>query len=99
MNTIVNPPNQVESFAVIKVVGVGGSGCNAIDRMMDEGLQGVDFIAINTDAQALMLSKAPKRVRIGEKLTRGLGAGGNADIGQKAAEESADELYEVLKGS
>src|SRR4030065_1545351 len=96
MNTIVNPPNQLESFANIKVVGVGGGGCNAIDRMIDEGLQGVEFIAINTDAQALMLSKAPIRVRIGEKLTRGLGSGGNSDIGKKAAEESADELYDVL---
>lgn len=99
MNTIVNPPNQVESFAVIKVVGVGGGGCNAIDRMIDEGLQGVDFIAINTDAQALMLSKAPTRVRIGDKLTRGLGSGGNAETGKRAAEESQEELYEVLRGA
>jgi cell division protein FtsZ len=99
MNTIVNPPNQVESFAVIKVVGVGGGGCNAIDRMIDEGLQGVDFIAINTDAQALMLSKAPTRVRIGDKLTRGLGSGGNPETGKRAAEESAEDLYEVLRGA
>src|SRR4030067_235856 len=99
MNTIVNPPNQVESFAVIKVVGVGGGGCNAVDRMINEGLQGVDFIAINTDAQALMLCKASARVRIGEKLTRGLGSGGNPEQGRKAAEESAKELYEVLKGA
>jgi len=91
--------NQVESFARIKVVGVGGGGCNAVDRMISEGLQGVDFIAINTDAQALMLSKAPTRVRIGEKLTRGLGSGGNPEQGRKAAEESAEELYEVLKGA
>ena len=77
MNAMVNPPNQVESFANIKVVGVGGGGCNAIDRMIEEGLHGVEFIAINTDAQALMLSKAPTRVRIGDKLTRGLGSGGN----------------------
>ncbi len=69
-------PNQLESFANIKVVGVGGGGCNAVNRMIEEGLQGVEFIAINTDAQALMLSKAAKRVRIGEKLTRGLGSGG-----------------------
>jgi cell division protein FtsZ len=94
---MVNPPNQVESFAKIKVVGVGGGGCNAVDRMIEEGLQGVEFIAVNTDAQALMLSKAPIRVRIGDKLTRGLGSGG--EIGQKAAEESADEMYDVLKGS
>ncbi len=94
-----NQSIQPESFARIKVVGVGGGGCNAIDRMMDEGLQGVDFIAINTDAQALMLSRAPTRVRIGEKLTRGLGSGGNPEQGRKAAEESAEDLYEVLRGS
>jgi cell division protein FtsZ len=88
-----------EGFARIRVVGVGGGGCNAINRMIAEGLSGVDFIAVNTDAQALMLSNAPTRVRIGDKLTRGLGVGGKADLGAKAAEESADELYEVLKGS
>ena len=99
MNTIVNPPNQVESFANIKVVGVGGGGCNAVDRMIEEGLQGVEFIAVNTDAQALMLSKAPTRVRIGDKLTRGLGSGGNPEVGQKAGEESAEEMYDVLRGS
>jgi cell division protein FtsZ len=92
-------PNQIESFARIKVVGVGGGGCNAVDRMIDEGLQGVDFVAVNTDAQALMLSKAPIRVRIGEKLTRGLGSGGDPEVGRKATEESAEELYNVLKGS
>ena len=94
-----NQPIQVESFARIKVVGVGGGGCNAIDRMLSEGLQGVEFIGINTDAQALMLCQASMRVRIGEKLTRGLGSGGNPEQGRKAAEESAEELYEVLKGS
>ena len=99
MNAVVNPPNQIESFANIKVVGVGGGGCNAIDRMIDEGLQGVDFIAINTDAQALMLSKAPTRVRIGDKLTKGLGSGGNPETGRKAGEESAEELYAVMKGA
>jgi cell division protein FtsZ len=100
MSTITpNQPIQLESFAHIKVVGVGGGGCNAVDRMIDEGLQGVDFVAINTDAQALLLSRAGTRVRIGEKLTRGLGSGGNPEQGKKAAEESADELYEVLKGS
>ncbi|MCI0520685.1 MAG: cell division protein FtsZ [Chloroflexi bacterium] len=92
-------PNQLESFARIKVIGVGGGGCNAVDRMIDEGLKGVDFIAINTDAQALLLTKAPIRVRIGEKLTRGLGSGGDPEMGRKAAEESAEELYEVLKGA
>ena len=88
-----------ESFARIKVVGVGGGGCNAVNRMIDEGLQGIEFICVNTDAQALQLSKAPTRVRIGDKTTRGLGSGGNPDVGRKAAEESAEELYEVLKGS
>ncbi len=88
-----------ESFARIKVVGVGGGGCNAVNRMIDEGLQGIEFITVNTDAQALQLSKAPTKVRIGDKTTRGLGSGGNPDVGRKAAEESAEELYEVLKGS
>lgn len=91
-------PNT-ESFARIKVVGVGGGGSNAVNRMIEEGLAGIEFLAVNTDAQALLLSDAPKRVRIGDKLTRGLGAGGNPEIGQKAAEESAEEIYEVLKGT
>ena len=90
---------QTEGFAQIKVVGVGGGGVNAINRMIAEGIRGVEFVAINTDAQALMLAQAPKRVRIGDKLTRGLGAGGNPEVGEKAAEESSDELYEVLKGA
>jgi cell division protein FtsZ len=99
MTNIINAPSQMESFARIKVVGVGGGGCNAVDRMIDEGLQGVEFVAVNTDAQALMLSKATTRVRIGEKLTRGLGSGGDPEVGEKATEESAEELYGVLKGS
>lgn len=99
MSTFTNMPNQVESFARIKVVGVGGGGCNAVDRMIDEGLQGVDFVAVNTDAQALMLSKAQTRVRVGEKLTRGLGSGGDPETGRKATEESAEDMYNVLKGS
>ena len=94
-----NVPNQYESFARIKVVGVGGGGCNAVDRMIDEGLQGVEFVAVNTDAQALLLSKASTRVRVGEKLTRGLGSGGDPEMGRKATEESAEELYGVLKNS
>jgi len=89
----------VETFARIKVIGVGGAGQNAVNRMIDEGIQGVEFIATNTDAQALALSKSPLRVRLGDKLTRGLGAGGDPEIGRKAAEESADELYNVLKGA
>lgn len=88
-----------ENFAQIKVVGVGGGGGNAVNRMISEGLGGVEFISVNTDNQALMLSRAKTRVRIGDKLTRGLGAGGNPEIGRKAAEESADELYEVLRGA
>ncbi len=90
---------STESYARIKVIGVGGGGSNAVNRMMDEGIQGVEFIAVNTDAQALMLSKASVRVRLGDKLTRGLGAGGDPEVGRKAAEETADELYNVLKGS
>ena len=89
----------VETFARIKVIGVGGGGQNAVNRMMEEGIEGVEFIAANTDAQALTLAKAPIRVRLGDKLTRGLGAGGDPEIGRKAAEESADELYNVLKGA
>jgi cell division protein FtsZ len=90
---------RAESPAQIKVVGVGGGGQNAVNRMIAEGLVGIEFIAVNTDQQALMLSHAPIRVRIGEKVTRGLGAGGNAEIGEKAAEESADEIYGLLKGA
>jgi cell division protein FtsZ len=90
---------ELENIACIRVVGVGGGGCNAVNRMIHEGINGVDFIAVNTDNQALLLSDAPLRVRIGEKLTRGLGAGGHPEVGEKAAEESQDELYEVLKGS
>ena len=90
---------QVENFARIRVVGVGGGGSNAVNRMLEEGIAGVEFIAVNTDAQALMLSNAPVRVRIGDKLTRGLGVGGDPELGRKAAEESVDELHQVLEGS
>lgn len=90
---------EVENFARIRVVGVGGGGSNAVNRMIEEGVTGVDFIAINTDAQALLLSNAPTRVRIGEKLTRGLGSGGDPQQGEKAAEESVEDLDEVLRGS
>ncbi len=88
-----------EGFAKIRVVGVGGGGSNAVNRMVAERIQGVDFIAANTDAQALMLSSAPVRVRMGDGRTRGLGAGGRPEMGSKAAEESADELSDVLTGS
>jgi cell division protein FtsZ len=93
------PTKSAETFARIKVVGVGGGGVNAVNRMIAEGIQGVEFVAVNTDAQALLLAKAPTKVRIGDKLTRGLGAGGNPDVGRKSAEESAEELYNVLKGA
>ncbi len=88
-----------ENFAQLKVVGVGGGGSNAVDRMIEAGVQGVEFIAVNTDAQALLHSSAPRRIRIGDKLTKGLGSGGNPVIGQKAAEESSEELAEALRGA
>ena len=94
-----NYQNLGESFARIKVIGVGGAGCNAVNRMIDEGMQGLEFIAINTDSQALIASKADKRVRIGDKSTRGLGAGGNPEVGRTAAEESRDEIREALVGA
>lgn len=92
-------PQFVENFAKIKVVGVGGGGQNAVNRMIEEGIQGVEFISVNTDAQALMLSNAPQRLRIGDKLTKGLGSGGNPEIGQRAAEESREEIKEMLEGA
>ena len=95
----INQQAQTESYARIKVIGVGGGGCNAVNRMIAEGIQGIEYISVNTDGQALMQSMAKTRVRIGDKSTRGLGAGGIPDMGKKAAEESAEELYAVLKGS
>ena len=89
----------VDNFAQIKVIGVGGGGQNAVNRMIEEGIQGVEFISVNTDSQALMLSNAPQRLRIGEKLTRGLGSGGNPEIGHRAAEESRDEIAQLLEGA
>ena len=89
----------VENVAQIKVLGIGGGGSNAVNRMIDAGIQGVEFIAINTDAQALMLSQAPQRLRIGDKLTKGLGSGGNPEIGMKAAEESVEDLQALVKGA
>lgn len=87
------------SFAQIKVIGVGGAGCNAINRMVQYGLRGVDFIAINTDRQALYLSKAETKIQIGEKLTKGLGAGADPEVGRKAAEESREAIIEALRGT
>ncbi|PYZ93232.1 cell division protein FtsZ [Salipaludibacillus keqinensis] len=90
---------DMEQLATIKVIGVGGGGSNAVNRMIENGLQGVDFIAVNTDAQALHLSKADHKLQLGGKLTRGLGAGANPEIGKKAAEESRDQLEEQLTGA
>ncbi|MCT2344202.1 cell division protein FtsZ [Niallia taxi] len=90
---------NIDSLAVIKVIGVGGGGNNAVNRMIEHGVQGVEFIAVNTDAQALNLSKAEIKMQIGGKLTRGLGAGANPDVGKKAAEESKEQIEEALKGA
>lgn len=89
----------MEGFAQIRVIGVGGGGSNAVNRMIQANMSGIEFIAMNTDAQALLLNEAPRHIHIGEKLTRGLGAGGNPGVGGKAAEENAEEIYEALKGS
>ncbi len=91
--------NDAESAAKIIVVGVGGAGNNAVNRMVDENITGVEFIGINTDKQALQLCKAPKLLQIGEKLTKGLGAGAKPEIGEKAAEESSEEISAALKGA
>src|SRR5215468_7613750 len=86
-------------LAVIKVVGVGGGGGNAVNRMIDAGLKGVEFVAVNTDAQALLVSDADVKLDIGRQLTRGLGAGSDPDVGRQAAEDHRDEIEEVLKGA
>ncbi|MBT2735450.1 cell division protein FtsZ [Neobacillus sp. C211] len=90
---------NLDSLATIKVIGVGGGGNNAVNRMIEHGVQGVEFIAVNTDAQALNLSKAEVKMQIGAKLTRGLGAGANPDVGKKAAEESKEQLEAALSGA
>lgn len=89
--------SDIENFALIKVVGVGGGGSNAVNRMIRAELMGVEFIAVNTDAQALLLSDAPHKIRIGDKVTKGLGAGADPSIGRKAAEDDSEKLYEALK--
>jgi cell division protein FtsZ len=91
-----NPQNYL---AVIKVVGIGGGGVNAVNRMIDAGLKGVEFIAINTDAQALLMSDADAKLDIGRELTRGLGAGSDPEVGRQAAEEHSEEIEEILKGA
>jgi cell division protein FtsZ len=90
---------NLDSLATIKVIGVGGGGNNAVNRMIEHGVQGVEFIAVNTDAQALNLSKAEVKMQIGSKLTRGLGAGANPEVGKKAAEESKEQLEDALRGA
>lgn len=90
---------SLDSLATIKVIGVGGGGNNAVNRMIEHGVQGVEFIAVNTDAQALNLSKASVKLQIGTKLTRGLGAGANPEVGKKAAEESKEQIEEALLGA
>ena len=90
------PNNSGEHLAVIKVVGVGGGGTNAVNRMVEAGVKGVEFIAVNTDRQALLMSDADKTIHIGEELTRGLGAGANPEVGCQAAEESRAEIREAL---
>jgi cell division protein FtsZ len=90
---------NLDSLATIKVIGVGGGGNNAVNRMIEHGVQGVEFIAVNTDAQALNLSKAEVKMQIGAKLTRGLGAGANPEVGKKAAEESKEQLEAALSGA
>ena len=92
-------PNENEAAAKILVIGVGGAGNNAVNRMVDEDILGVEFIGVNTDRQALQLCKAPQTVQIGEELTKGLGAGAKPEIGAKAAEESTEELTELMKGA
>ena len=90
---------NMDDTAVIKVIGVGGAGNNAVNRMIESGIEGVEFVAVNTDRQALMLSKAGTKIQIGEKITRGLGAGANPDIGAQAAEESRQEISDAIKGA
>ena len=89
--------SDIENFALIKVVGVGGGGSNAVNRMIRAELMGVEFIAVNTDAQALLMSDAPHKIRIGDKITKGLGAGADPSVGRKSAEDDSEKLYEALK--
>ena len=94
-----NNITMMDGTATIKVIGVGGAGNNAVNRMIEAGIKGVDFIAVNTDRQALQTSKANTKIQIGEKITRGLGAGANPDVGAQSAEESKSEVAEVLRGA
>jgi len=94
-----NPSTEIDTFAIIKVVGVGGSGGNAINRMIQAKVKGIEFVAINTDAQALLHNEAPVKVQIGKETTGGLGSGSDVEMGRKSVEENKDEVYEVLKGA
>lgn len=96
---MINFDMESDSLAKIKVIGAGGGGNNAVNRMIEAQLKGVEFIAVNTDKQALQISKAEHKIQIGEKLTKGLGAGANPDVGKRAAEESKDEIIKVLQGA
>lgn len=91
--------SDIESFAIIKVIGVGGSGGNAINRMIEAKVKGIEFISVNTDAQALLHNQSPIKVQIGKEVTGGLGAGSDVELGRKSVEENKDEVYEVLKGA
>ncbi|MCI0820700.1 MAG: cell division protein FtsZ, partial [Chloroflexi bacterium] len=94
-----NQASQIDGLAQVKVIGVGGGGCNAVNRMYRERVPGIEYIAVNTDAQHLLRLDVPVKVRIGDKLTRGLGVGGDPEIGRAAAEESREELYEAVRGA
>ena len=91
--------NEAESSAKIIVIGVGGAGNNAVNRMVEEAIGGVEFVGVNTDKQALTLCKAPTVLQIGEKITKGLGAGAQPEVGQKAAEESIEEVKQLMEGA
>jgi len=99
MDNNIDENAMMDGTATIKVIGVGGAGNNAVNRMVESGIKGVEFITVNTDRQALLLSKAASKIQIGEKITRGLGAGANPDIGAQAAEESKSEIAEALRGA
>ena len=98
-NNNMDDNTMLDGTATIKVIGVGGAGNNAVNRMVDSGIKGVEFTAVNTDRQTLLVSKAATKIQIGEKITRGLGAGANPDIGAQAAEESKAEIAEALRGA
>ncbi len=91
--------SEMDNLAVIRVIGVGGGGGNAVNRMINAGMRNVDFIAMNTDAQALLLSNSPIRIRLGDQVTNGLGSGGDPEVGERAAKESIEEIYEAVRGA